>query len=62
MNKKSAPTPIEACQLVINVIHTVENRCMAADGPVLPTSEEITEAELKRMYDACKAAIQNHKG
>lgn len=33
-----------------NVIETVEQRCMAVDGPVTPTHEEITDAELRKIY------------
>lgn len=36
-------------------IESVENRCMAADGPVTPTSEEITDDELRRIWLAAKA-------
>ena len=38
--------------IVADVILTVENRCMAADGPVTPTSQEITEADLKAIWRA----------
>lgn len=54
---KKQVSPKEALQIVIDTIHSVENRCMAVDGPVTPTSEEITDAELKRMYDAARAAL-----
>lgn len=37
-------------QLFINVIHGIEQRCMAADGPVTPTCEEITDDELRTLY------------
>lgn len=32
------------------IIDTVENRCMAADGPVTPTLQEITEKELSDLW------------
>ncbi len=32
------------------IIDRVENRCMAVDGPVTPTTEEMTEDELRRIY------------
>ena len=37
------------------IIHEIENRCTAADGPVTPTSQEITERDLQRIYAlACR--------
>jgi hypothetical protein len=32
------------------VINAVENRCMAADGPVTPTCLEITDHEIRKIY------------
>lgn len=32
------------------IIEIVDNRCMAADGPVTPTKDEITDKELKEIY------------
>ncbi len=32
------------------IIETVENRCMASDGPVTPTLREITEAEFREIW------------
>jgi hypothetical protein len=34
----------------VSMIETVEQRCMAADGPVTPTHKEITDAELRAVY------------
>jgi hypothetical protein len=48
---------IAACRVVIDTIHSVENRCMAADGPVTPTHQEITDDELRAMYVACREAL-----
>jgi hypothetical protein len=42
----------------VDTIHTVENRCMAADGPVTPTHQEITDEELRAIYVAALAAIK----
>lgn len=36
------------------IIEQVDNRCMAADGPVTPTNEEITLEELKQIYELAK--------
>lgn len=40
---------------VRSVILSVENRCMAADGPVTRTLDEMTEKELRTIWKACKA-------
>ena len=32
------------------IIEHVDNRCMAADGPVTPTLQEMTQAELSQIY------------
>ena len=32
------------------IIFGIENRCMAADGPVPLTSQEITEREVQKIY------------
>ena len=32
------------------IIDAIENRCMAADGPVTPTLQEMTESELCRLW------------
>jgi hypothetical protein len=32
------------------IIDAVENRCMAADGPVTNTRHEMTDEELQRIY------------
>jgi hypothetical protein len=45
-------------QLYVDTIHWVENRCMAADGPVTPTHKEITDDELRKVYVAAQAALK----
>lgn len=54
----AAPALLMVARLVVNTIHSVENRCMAADGPVTPTCDEITDAELRAMYEAARDAIR----
>lgn len=44
-------------QRYIDMIHHVETRCMAADGPVTPTHREITDDDLRRIYVACVEAL-----
>ncbi len=46
-----------AAQLFIDMIHSVEQRCMAADGPVTPTCDEITDAELRKVYEVAVAEV-----
>jgi len=36
------------------IIEQVDIRCMACDGPVTPTLEEITEAEMIEIYQLAK--------
>lgn len=33
-----------------DILESVDQRCMAADGPVTSTNEEITAKELRRIY------------
>lgn len=35
---------------IVAIIEFVENRCMAVDGPVTPTLQEMTQAELSQIY------------
>ena len=45
------PMPAKrACAEICAIIEEVDNRCLVADGPVLPTRREITDAEMKRIY------------
>ncbi len=37
-------------QSIKEIIDGVENRCMAADGPVTNTRAEMTDDELRRIY------------
>lgn len=43
-------TPKQACQEIVAIIEAVENRCMAADGPVTHTLEEMDEGEITQIY------------
>ena len=38
------------CKAIKEVIEAVDNRCIAADGPVTPTRLEITDEELQLIY------------
>lgn len=46
---------MEFAQLFIDTIHSIESRCMAADGPVTPTCKEITDDELRMLYRAAQS-------
>lgn len=35
---------------IAGIIETVDNRCMAADGPVTPTLQEMTQVEMSEIY------------
>jgi hypothetical protein len=47
----------QAAEDVSNVILTVENRCLAADGPVTPTLQEMTEKELRKLWRAAQRIV-----
>ena len=51
-------TPSQRCAAIVDLIEAIENRCMAADGPVSLTTEEITERELRRIYRLAKGAAK----
>ena len=39
---------------IVQIIEAVDRRCMAADGPVTQTKDEITAEELKKIYRIAK--------
>jgi len=41
----------------LDTVRQVENRCMAADGPVTPTLQEMTEKEFRKVVRAQKSAV-----
>lgn len=41
-------------QRIADILETVDNRAMAADGPVTPTLQEINQRELKELYKSAK--------
>lgn len=45
---------VQAAERVLDVVTTVEGRCMAADGPVTPTLREMREDELRVLWRAAK--------
>lgn len=43
-------TPTERLAKIAGIIEDVDDRCMAVDGPVTPTHQEITAAEILGIY------------
>lgn len=39
---------------IAEIIEDVDNRCMAADGPVTPTLQEMTQKEMSEIYGLAK--------
>lgn len=60
--REQAEALADALQRVRSIILSVENRCMAADGPVTPTLEEMTEDELRAIWQASDAALRSYRG
>ena len=54
---------LEAALLVVtSTIESVDNRCMAADGPVTPTLDEMTQEEISLIYNTAVAALKEATG
>lgn len=47
-------TPIKRLKKIAELIEAVDNRAIAADGPVPPTRQEITDAEMRTIYRLAK--------
>lgn len=45
-----APTMRAALDRIAAIIEAVDNRCMACDGPVTPTLQEMTQEEISEIY------------
>lgn len=48
-------------QKIAEVLESIDNRCMAADGPVTPTRDEITGDELRDLYVAATRIVEAYK-
>lgn len=44
------PTPSQRLELIAQILEDVDQRCMAVDGPVTATRDEITGNELRKIY------------
>ena len=51
---KIIPTDDQRLQKIAEVIEAVDARCMAVDGPVTETKDEITSKELMQIYKLAK--------
>ena len=40
----------ERLKRIAEIIEAVDNRCMAVDGPVTPTLQEMTQSEISEIY------------
>lgn len=48
---KKYNTAEERLARIAGIIEDVDNRCAAADGPVTPTLQEMTQAEISEIYE-----------
>ena len=44
-------TDKERLERIAEIIEGVDNRCMAADGPVTPTLQEMQQSEISEIYE-----------
>ncbi len=44
-------TPKERLEHIVEIIESVDQRCMAADGPVTPTLNEMRQEEISEIYE-----------
>ncbi len=47
---------VKCLREIAGIIEAVGNRCMAADGPVTGELDEMTEAELRKIYRLAKGS------
>ena len=47
-------TPTQRLREIAEIIEQVDNRAMAADGPVTPTLQEMTQKEMSQIYALAK--------
>ena len=48
----------ERLRRIVEIIDAVENRCLASDGPVSDTREEMTDEEMRKIYRLAKGSYQ----
>jgi hypothetical protein len=47
---KNEDTPLSRLARIAEIIEAVDARCMACDGPVTATLDEMTQAEISEVY------------
>lgn len=52
-------TPTQRLARIAQIIENVDLRCMAADGPVTPTLQEMTQDEISRIYALARGKPEN---
>ena len=53
-DKGRPPSMLERLNRITRIIEQVDNRCMAVDGPVSSTLEEMTQEEISEIYRLSK--------
>ena len=51
----------ERLKQIAEIIERVDNRCMAVDGPVTPTLQEMTQAEISEIYELASLTNQSSR-
>lgn len=46
------------CGIIVRTLEAIDNRCLAADGPVTRTLDEATDKELRCIYLAAKRVVK----
>lgn len=66
MNKRDKmPSQKERLRRIAEIIEIVDHRCVAADGPVTPTLQEMTQQELTDIYRLARgndASVRRYHG
>jgi len=52
--KKKSKSNRKRLDEIAEIIESVDDRCLAADGPVTKTREEITDEEMRKIYRLAK--------
>lgn len=49
----------KALREIVNIIDNVDNRCLAMDGPVASTLQEMRMEEMQRIYELASISMPN---
>lgn len=50
LTARGKKSPMQRLAEIVIIIKNVDNRCMATDGPVTPTLEEMKQSEISKIY------------